>query len=86
MGRRGGLQAAENREKQLASAREALYAAAPLVAERLAAVAVGSDSVSSTDLQAMSSVLDRNLGRTAHIEVSTTMAQQTLEILRELDA
>ena len=49
-------------------------------------VAVGSDTVSSTDLQAMSSVLDRTLGRTAHVEVSMTSAQQNLDILRELDA
>jgi hypothetical protein len=86
MGRRGGLQAAENREKQLSNAREILYAAAPIVAERLATVAVGSDTVSSTDLQAMSSVLDRTLGKTAHVELSMTSAQQTLDILRELDA
>jgi hypothetical protein len=40
------------------SQRRAPHAAAPIVAERLAKVAVGSDTVSSTDLQAMSSVLD----------------------------
>ena len=84
MGRKGGLRAAENRETQLATAREVLYAAAPVVAERLANVAVGGDSVSPTDLQAMSSVLDRTVGKVP-TEVRIGLADQTMQVLDMLE-
>ena len=56
----------------------------PVVAQRLANVAVGVDSVSTTDLQAMSSVLDRTVGKVP-TEVRIGLADQTMQVLDMLE-
>jgi hypothetical protein len=83
MGRRGGTQAALNREEQLWKARELLYAAAPQAAGLLADMVNGNRKASSVEIQAATSILDRTIGK-VRLEVDASGSELAAQLVRDL--
>jgi hypothetical protein len=83
MGRRGGIQAAFNRDELLSRTREMLYVAAPQAAGLLADIVDGKRKASPVERQAAADILDRTVGR-LQLEVDASGSDLATEIVRSL--
>jgi hypothetical protein len=85
-GRLGVIERERRRRERLTTTREALELDAPAIARQAVRVALGLESVTSTQAAMMRDVLDRTIGRAPELlSVTSTPSERLVELLAILD-